>query len=401
MDDTGRASGVSERIRTRHRHSCVVLAVVAAMATPSFIVWAHGPASGRNTFYEFALEIPACMLFAITVAVGSRTLQMRNRRRAPLALGLVVASLASAMLDWGASELFVAEGEHLGLARIAGLGLAYGLAGVVVAEVLELLRELGRSRTELAQRIEHTERLQQMLLEADEEVRRNVAEALHGPVQGRLLAAEMALCKIRDDGTLGSRELAVLIDALETIRSVRDEDVRQLSHLLHPIALDIGLVVAVRSLVAQMESMYNLDIDVSVDERIEAVDGPGRRGLPPSARLTLYRALEEAINNARKHGGARRLAVFLEYDGEDKLSLRVRDDGRGIAEGSTTGFGLTAIATRAGTRGGSVDIGLADGVTELRAAVRVRRQDFAPMSPDAADQGAPPTPNDRRHRAAE
>jgi signal transduction histidine kinase len=264
---------------------------------------------------------------------------------------------------------------------VVTIGLVYAAVSVLTYRLLSTRRLLAARQDELAERIAANHRLQRLLVSADEEVRRSVAEALHGPVQGRLLAAEMRLVQLGESTSLDDQARYQLADILDSLQTLRDEDVRRLSHLLHPAALDVGLVVAVRSLVAQMESMYDLQIDLSVDDRIVAVDGPGRRGLPPPARLTIYRALEESITNAHRHGGATRLAVFLEIKGDDILCLRVKDDGKGLTDDVQPGFGLTAIATRAEARGGRVTIDQSDGGVELQAEVRVRRSDLVPDAP--------------------
>jgi signal transduction histidine kinase len=278
---------------------------------------------------------------------------------------------------------------------------------VMLAVIAGLVAVSRRSRRRGTHALDEQEalnaRLRNLVLEADDETRRTVAELLHGPVQGRLLAAEMGLIEIRDQAILSVPARDRLGDVLEMLRSLRDDDVRRLSHVLHPIALDVGLVAACRSLIAQMTQTYAVDITLRVDPDIEAIDGPGRPGLPKAVRVTLYRALEEAISNARRHGGAKLLEVFIEGD-DDLVRVRVCDDGTGLearnGDGSgseAVGLGLTAIAVRAGARGGRVTLERAGPRTELRAEVRIRRADLGA----AASRREPLIASeDRRHVGA-
>jgi two-component system sensor histidine kinase UhpB len=65
---------------------------------------------------------------------------------------------------------------------------------------------------------------------------------------------------------------------------------------------------------------------------------------------TLLRCAQEALTNARKHAGARQVAIEL---GTDRLAIR--DDGRGIG-GAPAGFGLQSMRARCAARGCDVAI---------------------------------------------
>jgi two-component system, NarL family, sensor kinase len=83
-----------------------------------------------------------------------------------------------------------------------------------------------------------------------------------------------------------------------------------------------------------------------------------------SARIEvgLYRMLEEALENARRHSGASHVRVTVRADGEH-ISVDIEDDGRGFEpswvsdhDGGTTGFGLLGMRERARILGGSLTI---------------------------------------------
>ncbi len=89
------------------------------------------------------------------------------------------------------------------------------------------------------------------------------------------------------------------------------------------------------------------------------------RTAAPEADVTLLRATQEALTNARRHASASHVAVTLSYL-DDQVLLDVRDDGAGFdANGSATsspGLGLVGMRERAARLGGSVAVESRPGV---------------------------------------
>lgn len=86
----------------------------------------------------------------------------------------------------------------------------------------------------------------------------------------------------------------------------------------------------------------------------------------------LYRAAQEAVTNARRHGGATRVTVAVRF-GADDTRLEVTDNGRGFDTSSpSTGFGLPGLRERAALLGGTVTVDSTPG-TGTRVAVTVPR----------------------------
>jgi signal transduction histidine kinase/ligand-binding sensor domain-containing protein len=82
------------------------------------------------------------------------------------------------------------------------------------------------------------------------------------------------------------------------------------------------------------------------------------RLMPPGMELEFLRVAQEAIQNVKKHAGARHLYVQLEY-GTDLVALEVRDDGRGFSlalESSPGHYGLTGMRERAAAIGGTLEV---------------------------------------------
>lgn len=120
---------------------------------------------------------------------------------------------------------------------------------------------------------------------------------------------------------------------------------------LTPLVLDkLGLEEGLRDLVdrtRRSQPQVQIALAIEIGDARPSAD----------AALTLYRAAQEGITNALRHGEAATLEVRL--DGGDELSLSVIDDGRGLAAGWSTGeghHGLRWLAERVEALGGRFDL---------------------------------------------
>ena len=99
---------------------------------------------------------------------------------------------------------------------------------------------------------------------------------------------------------------------------------------------------------------------------IEIAVSGAPRPLHPDVEVTILRAAQEALANARRHAGARRATVTLTYF-DDEVSLDVVDDGRGFdpgsigAPGPAGGHGLPGMRERAERLGGHLEVESAPG----------------------------------------
>ncbi len=106
--------------------------------------------------------------------------------------------------------------------------------------------------------------------------------------------------------------------------------------------------------------MRRFALDLFADGGVEiALELPSRDSaerLDPEVRRTLYLVFKEALHNARKHAGARRVDVSLRRKGSG-LELRVVDDGRGFdASATSKGHGLDGMRRRAEAIGGHFEV---------------------------------------------
>ena len=196
-------------------------------------------------------------------------------------------------------------------------------------------------------------RLSRRTIQAESEVRRRVAEAIHdGPVQ-ELIGLDMILSSARKASSEGRlEEAATLLDdaralAERNIRVLRDEIVD-----LGPYAFEeLGFATAIENCMAVWKRRYGFEVMASI-ERIE---------LPSDMAGDLFRIAQEAVVNAGRHAAAEAVSLSLRTVGS-QVELRVTDNGHGFGEADPLGsgqpghLGLASMRERAELLDGSLEI---------------------------------------------
>jgi signal transduction histidine kinase len=123
--------------------------------------------------------------------------------------------------------------------------------------------------------------------------------------------------------------------------------------LLYPHQIEVGVVAAVRALLADVPAAVGTRL--TVDPAVLALDEPGDCRTTRGERLLVARVVEEAIGNALRHGHASGIAVSVGLDG-DRLAIAVADDGCGLAGQPHDGSGLARLSERLRLAGGSLHV---------------------------------------------
>ena len=188
-----------------------------------------------------------------------------------------------------------------------------------------------------------------------EEERMRIARDMHdGPAQSManlVLQAEILERLIQRDPRLVVRELA---DFKDGVRAVL-EDTRRLIFDLRPMSLDdLGLVPTLRKFIKEFGDKAGLNAQLRVmGEDIR---------LPGSFEPTIFRIVQEALNNARKHAKARNVEVLINFQAEAVTAV-IRDDGVGMDVAAveaqldgTKNLGLISMRERAQLEKGTLEI---------------------------------------------
>ncbi len=204
--------------------------------------------------------------------------------------------------------------------------------------------------------------LSNQLLSAEEKERKRIARELHDGI-GQALSAikfsvENALLEQRAADNpidLGSLE-AVIPLTQKTI-----EEVRRIVKDLRPSILDdLGILATIRWFCREFQKVY-------AGIRIESTIGVEENNVSPHLKTTIYRIMQEALNNVAKHSHANFVQLKLKKN-ESHLNLIIQDNGRGFnldkamaLKTSRRGFGLASMRERAELTGATFKIDAAPG----------------------------------------
>jgi signal transduction histidine kinase len=166
-----------------------------------------------------------------------------------------------------------------------------------------------------------------------------------------VLQASSAVQSARDEQSRQQLEL-IRNHAVEAL-----EEVRALSHTVHPRVLDdLGLVPALETLARRTRSAHEIDVTVQVVGGAPAISSP--------LSSALYTIAQEAVDNAVRHARATEIWIILGAD-DHAARFEVRDDGMGFdreeARGRRTDRGLFVMAERAALVDGTLVIDSAPG----------------------------------------
>ncbi|MGH9842377.1 MAG: sensor histidine kinase, partial [Blastocatellia bacterium] len=207
--------------------------------------------------------------------------------------------------------------------------------------------------TQLEQRQAAQQVFARELLASQEAERKRIAAELHDSLgQNLLVIKNRALLSAL---TLPDEPARTQFTEISDAVAQTLDEVRTISHDLRPPHLDqLGLRTALQAMIEKVAASSPIQFTHELDE----CDGR----FAPGDDITLYRIVQECLNNILKHSGATQARIGLRVDAGQSL-LTIRDNGRGFAlDGNThVGLGLQGIAERARILGGTQTIQTAPG----------------------------------------
>ena len=196
------------------------------------------------------------------------------------------------------------------------------------------------------------------IIKAQEDERLRVSREIHdGPAQEMAnLIYQASICERLVD-TRPDEAKAGLQELRRQIRTCL-ADVRQIIFDMRPMSLDdLGLVPALRQLVSKLEERKILKTDFQVNGR--------ERALEKHVEVTLFRIIQEGLNNIHRHSGVSEGRLRLLFSPND-LSILISDEGRGFdmeeieemrRNGTGNGhFGILGMEERAKLIGAALNV---------------------------------------------
>ncbi|MDX2187833.1 MAG: response regulator [Opitutaceae bacterium] len=195
--------------------------------------------------------------------------------------------------------------------------------------------------------------LARAIADASERERRRIAHDLHDGLGQEMAALGLHLKILQNNLDKGHNALADEAGKLVEMSALVARHARDIAHGLAPVELvEAGLVAALRWLAAHTQDIFLVKVSLVSQMTTEQ---SGRVSLEMA--VALYRAAQEILDNARKHGGATQCALELCCEG-DRLKLQVADDGVGLPSNwsERKGLGLLILQHRIKSLGGSVTV---------------------------------------------
>lgn len=200
------------------------------------------------------------------------------------------------------------------------------------------------------------------VITAREEERRRLRRDLHDGLGPTLASLKLHLAAVSQLIADRPERAVEVVDRLRG--EVRDTSaqIRSLVYGLRPPMLDdLGLLGAMRS---KGDTLRGISVQITAPEPAPE--------LPAAAEVALYRIAAEALTNVERHAGATTVALALAV-APGRVTLTIRDDGRGLPAPFVDGVGVAAMRERAAELGGELTVTApGDGGTLVVASVPLR-----------------------------
>lgn len=221
-----------------------------------------------------------------------------------------------------------------------GTLLMFLLAGMLLFFVTSYQKRLLRNKADVEKmKVRHQLDLFQSSIDAMEDERRRVSRDLHDEIGAALSVLRLQIGQMNIDKYINSEKTQHLILGSKQLIDHTIENVRRISNDMLPSGLEeFGLKYALEMLCDKVENASKLVINLNLN---------GLKRMDNRLELSLYRILQELLNNTLKHANA--TAVNIEFTPDNQqLTITYRDNGRGLdlEKLNKRGLGLNNIESR-------------------------------------------------------
>ncbi len=179
-----------------------------------------------------------------------------------------------------------------------------------------------RERKHFAEREAERQVYISKILESQENERLRIAQEIHDDTMQTLLVIANAAQNLIPSGKGDMAEVKSKAEWIRDSTLQAIDGLRRTSLDLRPSVLDdLGLVPALRWLVDSMSEGSDVNTRITIKGT--------KRKLPPEAEVTIFRVVQEALNNIKRHSKATEAVVTLEFD-TDRLKITIEDNGQGF-----------------------------------------------------------------------
>jgi PAS domain S-box-containing protein len=217
----------------------------------------------------------------------------------------------------------------------------------ILCSVANITERKKQEKKLLADGMRHQKQLTQATLDGQEKERREIGKELHDNIGQQLTTIKLFLDLAKS--TANETTLEMVNMALKGVGDAINE-IRAMSRALLPHTLsDLGLVESICELTDSLSRAQLIRIDFNYEDFEEI-------NIPENQKLTLFRIVQEQLNNIAKHAEATNISVTLRSTIQSVL-LEIIDDGKGFDKNTVKkGLGFTNIRNRAELFGGKKEI---------------------------------------------
>ena len=261
------------------------------------------------------------LVFVIIIVLESRTGSLTSSLLASVIATLGLAYIAPPAHSFRVDDPF----DDVAIAT-------FFVISIVISQLVSKLRRMTEEAMSTVDR---------KLIEAEERERAWIARELHDDFNQRMALVSVNLeclqLALSDSEAVARRQVEQARQQMSDLAT----DIQALAHHLHSSKLEyLGIATAARGLCRELSEKHALNIDVQCD----AVP----KDLPRHLAVTLFRVLQEALQNVLKHSGSAQVDVALTGT-PDGIELSVHDSGIGFDPKLAmkgTGLGLVSMQER-------------------------------------------------------
>lgn len=295
------------------------------------------------------LDDRGCILYCNTSLASLLGVQRDKVVGAALQNFLVAKDQASSQRLLSDAKQGASEGE-MNVVRPDGTRIAAHFSFTVLSRDKSATGVLVTDLTALKLQAELASRVQR--LQDDE--RRRIARELHDSIGQLLVAIGMNTASIKMESNHLTPEIAQLLDDNARMVEEISNEIRTMSHLLHPPLLDeVGLSSAIRWYIEGFAQRSKIETDLDIPEKLQR--------LPQNMEIAVFRAIQECLTNIHRHSGSSSCSVKVSQE-DGSLLVEVKDSGRGIPQAkqltlpASGGVGLRGMQERIRQLGGNMEI---------------------------------------------
>jgi signal transduction histidine kinase len=320
------------------RPYAVSFAVVAALALAVRRRW---------PYLVFALALPATVVSTAVVAgaVALYSVAVNTRNRRTLAVCAIVYSICIGATNWDHPDF--TEPTRVDLLVSTGYNIATAAAAVFLGQLVQARRELQQRLTEIHQAREHEQQLVAQTVLAEE--RAQLAREMHDVVshQVSLITIQAGALQVNTTDP----------DTRTTAQTIRDLAVRTLDELRHMVTVLRASGTAPTELTPQptLAGLNRMIANSGIGTRL---DGDLPTDISAATQRAIYRTVQEALTNIRKHAPGATATIRIRQD-DDAIEVVITNTPSTHPTVPLPGarHGLIGLRERAELLGGAVTAG--------------------------------------------